>query len=334
MNIFGRLFKISIFGESHGKCVGVLIDGCPAGLALSVEDFSVDLERRKSGKPGTTARREEDVPLITTGLFNGRTTGAPLLILFENKDTDSDAYESIRLTPRPGHADFVAAQKFGGFNDYRGGGTFSGRLTAALVAAGVVAKKLLHPVNVKAQLTEVGGETEIEPAVEKAVRMHDSIGGIVECRVSGLPVGLGEPFFDSVESLLSHLIFSIPGIKGIEFGAGFACGRMSGSEYNDEIISMTGETRTNNAGGINGGITNGNELFFRVAVKPTSSISKAQTTIDMKTGRPCELFVKGRHDTCIALRVPVIVEAATAVVMADLMLVEQRFPRVSPWKSI
>ena len=328
MNTFGRLFRISIFGESHGNCVGVLIDGCPAGLALSVEDFSVDLERRKSGRPGTTARREEDVPSITTGIFNGRTTGAPVLILFENKDTDSDAYESIRLTPRPGHADFVAVQKFGGFNDYRGGGTFSGRLTAALVAAGVVAKKLLHPVSVEAQLTEVGGSTEIEPAIEKAVRMHDSVGGIVECRVKALPVGLGEPFFDSVESLLSHLIFSIPGIKGIEFGAGFACGRMSGSEYNDEIISMTGETRTNNAGGINGGITNGNELVFRVAVKPTSSISKAQATIDMKTGEPCELSVGGRHDTCIALRVPVIVEAAAAVVMADLMLAEQKIPRI------
>ena len=328
MNTFGRLFKISIFGESHGTCVGVLIDGCPAGLELSTEDFAADLERRKSGRPGTTARREEDIPSIMTGLLNSRTTGAPILILLENKDTDSEPYEKIRMTPRPGHADFVAFRKFGGLNDYRGGGAFSGRLTAALVAAGVVAKKLLQPVRIEAQLLEAGGSTEIESAIEKAIRMRDSIGGIVECKVQGLPVGLGEPFFDSVESLLSHLIFSIPGIKGMEFGAGFACSRMSGSEYNDEIISMAGETRTNNAGGINGGITSGNEILFRVAVKPTSSISKAQQTIDLETGLQRELIVGGRHDTCIALRVPVIVEAAAAVVMADLMLVEQKIPRI------
>ena len=328
MNTFGRLFKISIFGESHGKCVGVLIDGCPAGLELSIEDFAADLERRKSGRPGTTARREEDIPSIRSGLLNGRTTGAPILILLENKDTDSEAYDKIRMTPRPGHADFVAFQKFGGFNDYRGGGIFSGRLTAALVAAGVVAKKLLHPVSIEAQVTEVGGSAQIEAQIEKAIRMRDSIGGIVECKVKGLPVGLGEPFFDSVESLLSHLIFSIPGIKGMEFGAGFACSRMSGSVYNDEIISVAGETRTNNAGGINGGITNGNEIVFRVAVKPTSSISTVQKTINLETGLQQDLTVAGRHDTCIALRVPVIVEAATAVVMADLMLVEQKIPRI------
>jgi chorismate synthase len=328
MNTFGRLFKISIFGESHGTCAGILIDGCPAGLELSTEDFAADLERRKSGKPGTTARREEDIPSIMTGLLNSRTTGAPILILLENKDTDSGPYEKIRMTPRPGHADFVAFRKFGGLNDYRGGGAFSGRLTAALVAAGVVAKKLLQPVRIEAQLLEAGGSTEIESAIEKAIRMRDSIGGIVECKMQGLPVGLGEPFFDSVESLLSHLIFSIPGVKGIEFGAGFACSRMSGSEYNDEIISMAGETRTNNAGGINGGITSGNEILFRVAVKPTSSISKVQRTIDLETGLQRELIVGGRHDTCIALRVPVIVEAAAAVVMADLMLVEQKIPRI------
>lgn len=181
-------------------------------------------------------------------------------------------------------------------------------------------------MSMEAQLLEAGGSTEIAPAIEKAIRMQDSIGGIVACKVTGLPVGLGEPFFDSVESLLSHLIFSIPGIKGIEFGAGFACGRMSGSEYNDELLSVTGKTRTNNAGGINGGITNGNELSLRVAVKPTSSISRPQRTIDMKTGEPCELSVGGRHDTCIALRVPVIVEAASAIVIADLMLVEHKIP--------
>ena len=328
MNTFGRLFRISIFGESHGTCVGVLIDGCPAGLELSAGDFDADLERRKSGRRGTTSRREDDIPSIMTGLLNRRTTGAPVLILLQNKDTDSEAYERIKMTPRPGHADFVAFQKFGGLNDYRGGGTFSGRLTAALVAAGVVAKKLLYPVSIEACLLEVGGSADITGAIDTALRTQDSIGGVVQCAIKGLPVGLGEPFFDSVESLLSHLIFSIPGIKGIEFGSGFACSRMSGSEYNDEIISVTGETKTNNSGGINGGITNGNEILFRVAVKPTSSISRAQQTIDLETGVERELIVGGRHDTCIALRVPVIAEAAAAVVMADLMLLEQKIRKI------
>lgn len=328
MNTFGRLFRISILGESHGPCVGVLIDGCPAGLDISIQDFATDLKRRQSGQPGTTARQEEDIPRIMAGLFNGKTTGAPLLVMLENRDTDSAAYERIRQTPRPGHADFVAFRKYGGLNDYRGGGIFSGRLTAALVAAGVVAKKLMEPIHVEARLLEAGGSTEVEAAVRRALEQEDSIGGLVECRANGLPIGAGEPFFDSVESLLSHLIFSIPGIKGIEFGSGFACARMSGSAYNDQIMAVTGETRTNNAGGINGGITNGNELVLRVAVKPTSSISKTQQTIDMETGEQRELAIGGRHDTCIALRVPVIVEAATAVVIADLMLLEQKIPRI------
>lgn len=328
MNTFGRLFRISILGESHGPCVGVLIDGCPAGLDISIQDFATDLKRRQSGQPGTTARQEEDIPRIMAGLFNGKTTGAPLLVMLENRDIDSAAYERIRQTPRPGHADFVAFRKYGRLNDYRGGGIFSGRLTAALVAAGVVAKKLIEPIRVEARLLEAAGSTEVEAAVRRALEQEDSIGGLVECRANGLPIGLGEPFFDSVESLLSHLIFSIPGIKGIEFGSGFACARMSGSAYNDQIMAVTGETRTNNAGGINGGITNGNELVLRVAVKPTSSISKTQQTIDMETGEQRELAIGGRHDTCIALRVPVIVEAATAVVIADLMLLEQKIPRI------
>lgn len=328
MNTFGRLFRISILGESHGRSVGILIDGCPAGLSIQTEDFLTDLERRRSGRPGTTPRREKDVPIMMTGLFNGRTTGSPILITFDNLDTDSSAYDGMRNTPRPSHADFVAFRKSGGFNDYRGGGIFSGRLTAPLVAAGVVAKMLIGPVRVDARLLEVGGSTEIEQTVERAMTTEDSIGGIIECRATRLPVGLGEPFFSSVESLLSHLVFSIPGIKGIEFGAGFGCSRMSGSEYNDEIVSTSGETRTNNSGGINGGITNGNDLLFRVAVKPTSSIAKSQLTVDLETGEVRELRVGGRHDTCIALRIPVIVEAATAIVLADLMLLEQKIPRV------
>jgi chorismate synthase len=316
-------------GESHGECVGILIDGCPPGLSISSEAFLKDIERRKSGRPGTTLRKEQDIPLIKSGVFNGKTTGAPMLILFENKDVDSEAYERIRYTPRPGQADFVAFKKYGGFNDYRGGGHFSGRLTLGLVAAGVIAKKLINPIEIEAKLIEAGGSKDIiEEAVQSAFTSKDSVGGIVECMVTGLPVGLGEPFFDSVESLISHIVFSIPAIKGIEFGVGFSCGRMRGSEYNDEIVNIEGETRTNNAGGINGGITNGNEVIFRVAVKPTSTIPAIQHTVDLRSGKGAELSVTGRHDTCIALRIPVIVEAATAIVFADLMLIEQKIGRI------
>jgi len=328
MNAFGRLFRISILGESHGPCVGILIDGCPAGLSISEGEFASDLERRRGGRKGTTPRKEADVPYLKTGVFNGKTTGMPLLITFENKDTDSEAYERIRFTPRPGQADFVAFQKFGGFNDYRGGGHFSGRLTAGLVAAGVIAKKVLAPITVEARLIEAGGSSDIEGAVDAAIEKQDSIGGIVECVVTGLPIGLGEPFFDSVESLVSHIVFSIPAVRGIEFGAGFAAARMMGSEHNDELLSSDGRTKTNNAGGVNGGITNGNDIRFRVAVKPTSSISAIQHTIDIRSGEPVDLSVGGRHDVCIALRMPVIVEAAAAIVFADLMLVEHRRERI------
>lgn len=327
MNAFGRLLRISIFGESHGDCVGIVIDGCPAGLSLPPDDFVADLARRKSGMPGTTARREDDLPLFKSGIFEGKTTGAPIVILFANRDVDSGAYDEMRRMPRPGHADLTARQKFGGFNDYRGGGHFSGRLTVSLVAAGVVAKKLIHPVSVEATVTEAGGSADIAGAVQKALKENDSIGGIVECRVKGLAPGLGEPFFDSVESLISHAVFSIPGIKGIEFGAGFKVGRMRGSECNDEILDLSGKTRTNNSGGINGGITNGNEVVFRVSVRPTSTISRPQRTIDLETGEPRELVARGRHDACIALRVPVIIEAVTACVLADLMCMEQKTGR-------
>jgi chorismate synthase len=328
MNTFGRLFRVTMFGESHGPSIGVLVDGCPAGLSLSVDDFRTDLERRKSGRPGTTARKEDDRPSILSGLFKGKTTGAAILILFENRDADSTAYENLKKAPRPGQADFVALRKYGAFNDYRGGGIFSGRSTAGLVAAGVIAKKLIQPVTVEAKIVEAGGSPEIEGAIEGAIARNDSIGGIIECRAQPLPVGLGEPFFDSAESLLGHLLFSIPGVKGIEFGAGFAGARMAGSEYNDEILSLDGRTKTNNAGGINGGITNGNELLLKAAIRPTASISRSQVTVDLETGERRELVVGGRHDVCFAVRVPVIVEAATALVIADMMLLEQRIPRI------
>ena len=329
MNTFGRSFRLSILGESHGPCVGILLDGCPAGLALDPAEFLADLERRRGGgAPGTTPRREDDLPLIQTGLLRGRTTGAPILILFENRQVDSSAYEAIKSTPRPGHADWVALKKYGGFADMRGSGHFSGRLTTALVAAGVVAKKLLGTAKVTARLLEAGGSADIEGAVRDAMKVGDSVGGIVECRVTDLPAGLGEPFFDSVESLISHGVFAIPAIKGIEFGDGFGACRLRGSEVNDALEDAQGHTRSNHAGGINGGITNGNELVFRVAVKPTSSIRAPQRTLDLATGQPTQLSMGGRHDACIALRAPVVVEAVTAAVLADLMLQEGLLPRV------
>ena len=328
MNSFGRIFRVHIFGESHGDCVGLTIDGCPAGLPLTVDDFAVDIERRKPGAKGTTPRKEDDIPQIKTGLFNGKTTGAPLTILFENKNTRSADYEKLRAVPRPGHADFVASKKFGGNEDYRGSGHFSGRLTVCLVAAGVVAKKIINGVDIKAGILEIGGEQDLEKGLKKAIDAKDSIGGIIECKVNGLPVGLGEPFFDSAESLISHTVFAIPAVRGIEFGTGFAAARMFGSQHNDAIENKTGKTFTNHAGGMVGGITNGNELIFRIAIKPTSSTPIEQQTLNIETNAVESFSVKGRHDLCIALRVPVILEAVTAFVLADLMMLEQRIPRV------
>lgn len=329
MNSIGRIFRIHIIGESHGECVGVIIDGCPAGLPIAVTDFEKDLERRKGGtQKGTTPRKEDDIPLIKTGVFNGKTTGAPITILFENNNTRSGDYDKQKAIPRPGHADFTAGVKYGGYEDYRGGGHFSGRLTVGLVAAGVIAKKLLQAAIPVAHILEIGGESDIEKGLQKAIDQKDSIGGIVECRVSGLPVGLGEHFFDSVESVLAHAVFSIPAIKGIEFGAGFSAAKMFGSDHNDPILDATGKTGSNHAGGVVGGITNGNKLVFRVAVKPTSSTPKEQTTWNKETEQLDTLSVKGRHDLCIALRVPVVLEAVTAVVLADLMLLEQKINKI------
>lgn len=330
MNSFGRIFRVHIFGESHGDFVGVGIDGCPPGIPIAINDFTEDLERRKPGAKGTTPRKEDDIPQVISGVFNEKSTGAPITILFTNSNTRSVDYEKQRAVPRPGHADFVAHKKMGGFEDYRGGGHFSGRLTVAVVAAGVVAKKIIGSLNsvssqnkitIQAQILEVGGEQDIEKGLQKAIDEKDSIGGIIECRVNNLPIGLGEPFFDSAESLLSHAAFSIPAVKGIEFGAGFAAAKMFGSAHNDALINANGETATNNAGGIVGGITNGNDIVFRIVVKPTSSTPKEQQTLNVETGNIETFSVKGRHDLCIALRVPVILEAVTAMVLADLLLI-------------
>lgn len=329
MNSFGRIFRVHIFGESHGESVGIVIDGCPAGLSLSEEDLLTDLERRKGGKQkGTTPRQEADYPFFKSGLFNGKTTGAPITILFENNNTRSEDYNKQRSIPRPGHADWVAHQKYGGHEDYRGGGHFSARLTTGLVAAGAIAKKLMQGITIHAAVTEIGGEADLEKGLQKAIDAKDSVGGLVECRVNGLPVGLGEPFFDSVESQIAHIAFAIPAVKGIEFGTGFAAAKMFGSQHNDAIENMDGKTRTNHAGGVVGGISNGNELVFRIAIKPTASTPKEQNSLNWETGQAENFSVKGRHDLCVALRAPVILEAATAVTLLDFLLLEQQIKRV------
>ena len=309
--------------------IGVVLDGVPAGLELSEQDFENDICRRKSGAKGTTPRIEEDRPQIVSGIFEGHTTGAPLTIVFRNSNTRSSDYSQFEVMPRPGHADLTAAIKWNDCQDPRGGGHFSGRLTLPVVAAGVVAKKIIADAtilddtpcrSINARVVELGGlESGWDEAIQNALDEGDSLGAIVECEVPVIDLGYGEPFWDSVESVISHAIFSIPGVRGIEFGDGFNASRMKGSQHNDPI-GPDGRPLKNGAGGINGGITNGGPVRFRVAVKPTSSISKAQQTINLATGKMDVLEVKGRHDTCFALRTPVVVEAMTAIVLADLIM--------------
>ena len=323
MNTFGRKFRVSIFGESHGELIGVVLDGVPAGLDLSEQDFEQDLLRRKSGAKGTTPRIEDDLPQIVSGVFEGHTTGAPLTIVFKNKNTKSSDYELFSAMPRPGHADLTAALKWDDCQDPRGSGHFSGRLTLPVVASGVVAKKVLQDATmlddtpfsgVEAQIVEMGD-------LDEAMNEGDSVGAVVECTVPDIDPGYGEPFWDSVEALIAHAVFSIPGVRGVEFGDGFMAAKMRGSEHNDPI-GPDGRPLKNGAGGVNGGITNGAPIVFRVAFKPTSSIRKAQQTFNFATGEMDTLQVPGRHDVCFALRAPVVVEAMTAIVLADLVLVK------------
>ena len=347
MNTFGRRYRVSIFGESHGELIGVTLDGVPAGLELSEQDFTEDILRRKSGAKGTTPRIEADQPMIVSGVFEGHTTGAPLTIVFKNTNTHSSDYSLFAAMPRPGHADLTAALKWDDCQDPRGGGHFSGRLTLPVVAAGVVAKKMLSdltmldetPCNaVNAQIVELGGialkdvstsldmtdkqlPQEWKDAIDQVIKDGDSLGAIVECAVPNIDPGYGEPFWDSVESQIAHAVFAIPGVRAIEFGDGFHAAAMKGSEHNDPI-GEDGRPTKNGAGGINGGITNGAPISFRVAFKPTSSIRKAQQTFNFATGEMDTLEVPGRHDACFALRAPVVVEAMTAIVLADLALVK------------
>ena len=339
MNTFGQRFKVSIFGESHGEMIGVVLDGVPAGLELSEQDFMADISRRKSGAKGTTPRTEADTPMIMSGLYEGHTTGAPLAVTFRNTNTHSSDYDLFAAMPRPGHADLTAAMKWDECQDPRGGGHFSGRLTLPIVAAGVVAKKILQDAtildetpmdSIEAKIIELGGIALEEgagdalqqswmDAIEAAVAEGDSLGAVVECVVPSVDPGYGEPFWDGLESQLAHAIFAIPGVRGVEFGDGFNAARMNGSEHNDPI-GEDGRPTKNGAGGANGGITNGAPIVFRVAFKPTSSIHKPQQTYNFETGQMDTLIVPGRHDACFALRTPVVVEAMTAITLADLVL--------------
>lgn len=323
MNQFGQNFRLALWGESHGVQIGVTMDGVPAGIELSEEDFTADLERRRSGASGTTPRREPDLPQIVSGIYRGRTTGAPLTVQFANTDPHSQDYATVSRHYRPSHADLVAYHRFAGFNDPRGGGHFSARLTLGMVAAGVVAKKMLpQSVRFATSLTEIGGCTDparFDEVLQAARDERDSVGGVVECRVDGVPMGLGQPFFDSAESIIAHLLFAVPAVKGVEFGSGFASARMRGSENNDCFADFEGHTFTNHAGGINGGLTNGNKLIVRTAFKPTPSIGRKQMTYNLTANRVEPLEIKGRHDVCVALRGAVVAEAAVAIALANFI---------------
>ncbi len=359
-NSFGRLFTITSFGESHGRCVGVIVDGCPAGLIITEEDIQREVDKRKPGVGTITTRRvEEDKVEVLSGIFNGHTTGAPICLLIWNKDVDSSEYEKIRFLPRPGHADYTAFMKHGGFNDFRGGGRFSGRITATFVMAGAIAKKLLSLINIEvlAHTIEIGGikakpkgfeeirknvwgnpvrcadlkaAEEMTRVIEKVKKEGDSIGGIIEGIALNVPVGLGEPVFDTLEGELAKALFAIPAIKGIEFGSGFSAAGKRGSENNDPFTIRNGEivTVTNNAGGILGGISNGMPIVVRVAVKPTSSIARSQETVNMESMESSSLVVGGRHDTCIVPRAVVVVKSMMAVTLCDFAMRAGLIPEV------
>ena len=349
MNTFGRKFRVTVFGESHGEAVGVVLDGVPAGLELCEADFEKDILRRKSGAKGTTPRLESDRPQILSGVFEGHTTGAPLAIIFRNEDVKSQDYAQFAAMPRPGHADLTAALRWDDCNDPRGGGHFSGRMTLPVVAAGVVAKKILADATIldetpcseiNAELVELGGiplplldaqslhdgsdavadmPDEWKDELERAAAEGDSLGAVIECTVPAIDPGYGEPFWDSVESQIAHAVFAIPGVRGVEFGDGFEAAAMMGSQHNDPIGPDARPVK-NGAGGVNGGLTNGAPIVFRVAFKPTSSICRAQQTFNFETGETDTLEIKGRHDVCYALRCPVVVEAMTAIALADFAL--------------
>lgn len=349
-NIIGERFIAVSFGESHGRCVGVVVDGCPAGLPINEADIQSKLDLRKPGQSiVTTQRKEEDRVEILSGVFNGNTTGAPICMLIWNKDSDSRPYDQIRTTPRPGHADYPAMMKYGGFNDYRGGGRFSGRITATFVMAGAIAEKLLQHalgVEILAYTLEIGNihannlsindirklrysnevrcpdtalAEKMKEAIIKARSDGDSLGGVVECTALNIPIGLGEPVFGALESDLSKALFAIPAVKGVEFGSGFEGAKKRGSENNDIYKVEDGKivTVSNNSGGILGGLSNGMPLLLRIAFKPASSIAKKQQSVDLQSMEETEMTVPGRHDPCVVPRAPPVVETIVALILAD-----------------
>lgn len=330
MNHFGRLFQVSIFGESHGDAVGIVVDGVKPGIPLKEEDFTSDLQRRKSGGLGTTPRIEADQVLIESGVFNGYTTGAPILLRFTNNNTRSKDYTNLVNQPRPSHADYTAHVKYNGYNDYRGGGHFSGRITLGLVSAGVIAKKMLKGVSFETKISNLCGETnpqKFQDILVDAVKNKDSVGGIIDIKATGVMQGLGEPYFDSLESTISHIMFSIGGVKGIEFGLGFDGVGLKGSQFNDQIIDEDGKTNTNNAGGICGGISNGNPIEVKVFVKPTASIGVPQETYNFREKKVSSLVIEGRHDAAIILRAMVVCEAALAIALCDSYLINNAYKK-------
>ena len=322
-NSFGSKFRLSIWGASHTPEIGVRIEDVPQGIALSEADFEADLSRRRASAKGTTARHEKDIPTLRTGVVDGVTTGEPIEIVFQNGDTRSSDYSQFENHNRPSHIDFTARAKYGSEVDLRGSGQFSGRMTVLLVAAGVVAKKIVGGVDYKTEIVEIGGsrdKSQFADIVAAAVADCDSVGGVVECRAKGVGIGLGEPFFDSAESVIAHLLFSVPAVKGVEFGSGFEGVKLRGSQRNDCFVDGEGHTATNNEGGINGGITNGNDLVVRVAIKPTPSIAREQMTYNKELGEVAPLVIKGRHDACIVLRAAVVVESVVAIALAELAM--------------
>jgi len=359
-NSLGKLFTITSFGESHGRCVGIIVDGCPAGLPITVEDIQREVDRRKPGASmAATTRVEEDKVEVLSGVFNGRTTGAPVCLLIWNRDIDSSEYERMRFLPRPGHADYTAFIKYGGFNDFRGGGRFSGRITATFVMAGAVAKKLLSLIGIEvlAHTVAIGGikaklkafdeikenvdknpvkcadlraAEEMARVIEQAKEEGDSVGGVIEGIALNVPVGLGEPVFDTLDGDLAKALLAIPAVKGVEFGSGFLAAGKRGAENNDPFTIRNGKivTVTNNAGGILGGISNGMPVVVRAAIKPTPSIAKSQETVNIKDMESASLAVKGRHDACIVPRAVPVVESMVAVTLCDFAMRAGLIPRV------
>jgi len=360
-NSIGKEFAVTCFGESHGKCVGVIVDGCPAGLPLTEKDIQKELDKRIPPKAEIVSGRiEEDIVEVLSGVFEGYTTGAPICALVWNKEAMPSDYDVVRDLPRPGHADYVARVKYGGFNDYRGGGRFSGRITVAFVMAGAIAKKLLSLFGVEAlayttaigdvkmdrtpTISEIRENTyqnpvrcphseyakAMEKAILKAKSEGDSLGGIVECTVLNVPVGVGEPIFDSLDADIAKILFTVPAVKGVEFGAGFRASNLKGSENNDAYIIDEGKvaTLTNNAGGVLGGLSNGMPITVRVAIKPTPSIRKEQKTVDLSKMEETTMQIRGRHDPCIVPKAVPVIESAVAIILADHMIRGGFIPKV------